>query len=251
MRSASVDFPWSMWAMMQKFRISSGGVNVWSANEVTRCPWKCAVHSAAGDTIVPRPRAMPHGAAADHARRLDALAIGDDTALTLGMNPARFRVQVFVVTATSIGAVVAVSDQIGFVGLVVPHLDAESEAALETALETATRSASRGRTTRSRGRRAETIVVDVTHEQAPDGRPRMGRALPDLGADLESRTQPVTTPTTSPRESADRRVRTSSSPRKTFSLIWRSFRTSLPAPRSGWSAWSTGSSGRPSMWWST
>src|SRR6478735_1129921 len=26
MRSASVDLPWSMWAMMQKFRIASGGV---------------------------------------------------------------------------------------------------------------------------------------------------------------------------------------------------------------------------------
>jgi len=25
-RSASVDLPWSMWAMMQKFRIRSGGV---------------------------------------------------------------------------------------------------------------------------------------------------------------------------------------------------------------------------------
>ena len=25
-RSASVDLPWSMWAMMQKLRISSGGV---------------------------------------------------------------------------------------------------------------------------------------------------------------------------------------------------------------------------------
>ena len=34
MRSASVDLPWSMWAMMQKFRISDGGVNVWSANEL-------------------------------------------------------------------------------------------------------------------------------------------------------------------------------------------------------------------------
>ena len=32
-RSASVDLPWSMWAMTQKFRISSGAVNVWSANE--------------------------------------------------------------------------------------------------------------------------------------------------------------------------------------------------------------------------
>ena len=35
MRSASVDLPWSMWAMMQKFRICAGGVNVLSANEVT------------------------------------------------------------------------------------------------------------------------------------------------------------------------------------------------------------------------
>jgi iron complex transport system permease protein len=55
-------------------------------------------------------------------RRLDALAIGDDTALTLGVNPARFRVHVFVLTAACIGAVVAVSGTIGFVGLVVPHL---------------------------------------------------------------------------------------------------------------------------------
>src|SRR5438093_769524 len=35
-RSASVDFPWSMWAMMQKLRICSGGVNVVSANVVTQ-----------------------------------------------------------------------------------------------------------------------------------------------------------------------------------------------------------------------
>ena len=49
MRSASVDLPWSMCAMMQKFRISSGRVNVWSANEVTQFP------SGAGTPIVPRP----------------------------------------------------------------------------------------------------------------------------------------------------------------------------------------------------
>ena len=33
-RSASVDLPWSMWAMMQKLRMSDGVVNVWSANEL-------------------------------------------------------------------------------------------------------------------------------------------------------------------------------------------------------------------------
>ena len=35
MRSARVDLPWSMWAMMQKFRIRAGGVKVLSANDVT------------------------------------------------------------------------------------------------------------------------------------------------------------------------------------------------------------------------
>src|ERR1700754_2396816 len=35
MRSARVDLPWSMWAMMQKFRISSGDVNVLSENVLT------------------------------------------------------------------------------------------------------------------------------------------------------------------------------------------------------------------------
>ena len=55
-------------------------------------------------------------------RRLDALAIGDDTAQTLGVAPARFRVQSLVVVALCVAAVVAVAGGIGFVGLVVPHV---------------------------------------------------------------------------------------------------------------------------------
>lgn len=55
-------------------------------------------------------------------RRLDALAIGDDTALTLGVHPGRLRTQVFVLTAAGIGAIVAVAGMIGFIGLVVPHV---------------------------------------------------------------------------------------------------------------------------------
>ncbi len=55
-------------------------------------------------------------------RRLDALAIGDDTARSLGTLPTRFRAQAFTVVAVCVGAVVAVSGSIGFVGLVVPHL---------------------------------------------------------------------------------------------------------------------------------
>lgn len=55
-------------------------------------------------------------------RRLDALAIGDETAHVLGVSPTRFRTQLLVLVSLCIGFVVAASGSIGFVGLVVPHL---------------------------------------------------------------------------------------------------------------------------------
>jgi iron complex transport system permease protein len=55
-------------------------------------------------------------------RRLDALAIGDETALVLGVSPTRFRAQLLVLVSLCIGFVVAASGSIGFVGLVVPHV---------------------------------------------------------------------------------------------------------------------------------
>jgi len=55
-------------------------------------------------------------------RRLDALAIGDETAHTLGVRPERFRLQLLVVVAVCVGVVVSAAGSIGFVGLVVPHL---------------------------------------------------------------------------------------------------------------------------------
>lgn len=55
-------------------------------------------------------------------RRLDALAIGDETAHTLGVPPTRLRVQLLVVVSLCVGAVVAASGGIGFVGLVIPHV---------------------------------------------------------------------------------------------------------------------------------
>ena len=55
-------------------------------------------------------------------RRLDALAIGDETAHTLGVSPEAFRMTLLVVVALCIGVVVSASGSIGFVGLVVPHL---------------------------------------------------------------------------------------------------------------------------------
>ncbi len=55
-------------------------------------------------------------------RQLDALAIGDETALTLGVSPEKFRTTLLVLVALCIGVLVAASGSIGFVGLVVPHL---------------------------------------------------------------------------------------------------------------------------------
>ncbi|WP_229820400.1 FecCD family ABC transporter permease [Salinibacterium amurskyense] len=55
-------------------------------------------------------------------RKLDAIAIGDDTARALGTNPTRFRAVAALIVSVAIAAAVSVSGAIGFVGLVVPHL---------------------------------------------------------------------------------------------------------------------------------
>jgi len=54
-------------------------------------------------------------------RPLDAMALGDETAASLGVDTDRLRRILFVLTAAMTGAMVAVSGVIGFVGLVVPH----------------------------------------------------------------------------------------------------------------------------------
>jgi len=59
---------------------------------------------------------------AGSARALDALSLGEETALSLGVNVKRTRLLVVSGTAISVGACTAVSGVIGFVGLVVPHL---------------------------------------------------------------------------------------------------------------------------------
>lgn len=55
-------------------------------------------------------------------RGLDALALGDDTAETLGMRPALVRLLAIVGVAVGTGAVGAVVGALAFVGLVVPHV---------------------------------------------------------------------------------------------------------------------------------
>jgi iron complex transport system permease protein len=56
------------------------------------------------------------------ARGLDALTLGDDTARSLGFDPRRTQWLVIGGTALAVGAAVAVTGVVGFVGLVVPHL---------------------------------------------------------------------------------------------------------------------------------
>lgn len=56
------------------------------------------------------------------ARALDALVVGEETALSVGVNVRRLRARLLVVTALVTGVTVAVTGGIGFVGLIIPHL---------------------------------------------------------------------------------------------------------------------------------
>src|SRR5699024_9065679 len=54
--------------------------------------------------------------------KLDALALGDEIALSLGVHPDRTRTWLLALVSLSVGVAVAAAGSIGFVGLVVPHL---------------------------------------------------------------------------------------------------------------------------------
>ncbi|MFF0145650.1 iron complex transport system permease protein [Amycolatopsis sulphurea] len=56
------------------------------------------------------------------AGRLNALAMGDEAATTLGVDVTRLRVFLFIACSAMTGVLVAVSGAIGFVGLILPHL---------------------------------------------------------------------------------------------------------------------------------
>jgi iron complex transport system permease protein len=60
--------------------------------------------------------------AAGAARGLDLLALGDDGAASVGLDPDRLRRRLLIALSLPVGAVVAVTGMIGFVGLLVPHL---------------------------------------------------------------------------------------------------------------------------------
>ncbi|MFD2678109.1 FecCD family ABC transporter permease [Camelimonas lactis] len=56
------------------------------------------------------------------ARNLEALALGEDTAASLGVNLQRLRLQLVLGSALAVGSAVSVTGAVGFVGLVAPHL---------------------------------------------------------------------------------------------------------------------------------
>ncbi|WFU05609.1 iron chelate uptake ABC transporter family permease subunit (plasmid) [Rhizobium sp. CB3171] len=56
-----------------------------------------------------------------YARVLDAFAFGDEAAASLGVNVARARIALFVLTAMMTATIVSIVGSIGFFGLVVPH----------------------------------------------------------------------------------------------------------------------------------
>jgi iron complex transport system permease protein len=55
-------------------------------------------------------------------RRLDLLALGDESARSLGVDPGRTRTVLVIAVALCVGASVAVSGGIAFVGLAIPHM---------------------------------------------------------------------------------------------------------------------------------
>jgi iron complex transport system permease protein len=55
------------------------------------------------------------------AQALNLLALGDETAQSLGVDPSRLRRSLFIALSLPVGAIVAVTGLIGFAGLVVPH----------------------------------------------------------------------------------------------------------------------------------
>jgi len=57
-----------------------------------------------------------------HARNINALMAGEEIAATLGINVAKFRLQIFICAALLASVMVALSGAIGFVGLMIPHI---------------------------------------------------------------------------------------------------------------------------------
>ena len=94
----------------------SRSVTFWLLGSLSLATWGGPLVAAAVVVLAAVAVAMVGG------RLLDALAAGDETALTVGVNPDRLRLVAMVLVSIVVGVVVAAVGTIGFVGLVVPHL---------------------------------------------------------------------------------------------------------------------------------
>ena len=57
-----------------------------------------------------------------HARALNTMMVGEESAVTLGVDVTRMRLKLFIAAALITGILVAISGAIGFVGLMIPHV---------------------------------------------------------------------------------------------------------------------------------
>lgn len=87
----------------------------WSMGSLGGATWHTVL--AAGSLIIIPLVFLPR-----HAKNLNALLLGESEARHLGIDVERVKRQIIMLTAVGVGAAVAVSGMIGFVGLIVPHI---------------------------------------------------------------------------------------------------------------------------------
>lgn len=94
---------------------AASSVLFWSVGGLGLASWSNVPIALAGSGV-----AVATGLA--YRGQLDALLAGEETAASLGVDVARLRIVVFLLSALATAALVALAGVIGFVGLMVPHL---------------------------------------------------------------------------------------------------------------------------------
>ncbi len=91
------------------------GALFWMMGSATDATWRSAAWLAASVAVA-------GGALVYWAREIDILALGEETAASLGIDAERSGQRIFLIAALLAAATVAAAGLIGFVGLVVPHI---------------------------------------------------------------------------------------------------------------------------------
>lgn len=94
---------------------AASGVFFWLLGSLAGARWE--------ELLIPSVVLAVGGAALlTQARSLNSLLAGEESAVSLGLDVRRFRIQMLLLTSLLVGVMVAVSGAIAFVGLIVPHL---------------------------------------------------------------------------------------------------------------------------------